>query len=119
MDNLLPELKVFIGNFILENSIKNVDLSKLNLNTSLDLDLNLFDLEMDLFITDFVNTFNIDYTRFNWKNYGYPDDTFIISIVRSFLNYKLNWVRQLAHWVYKPKITVSTLQQAINTGVLV
>jgi hypothetical protein len=118
MDNLLPELKAFIENFISVNNIKNVDLSNLNLNTSLDLDLNLFDLDMDLFITDFVKAFNIDYTKFNWKNYGYPDETFIISLVRSFLNYKSNWVKQLAHRLYKPKITVFTLQQAIKTGVL-
>jgi hypothetical protein len=119
MDNLLPELKSFIENFILVNNIKNVDLSKLNLDTSLDLDLNLFDLDMDLFITDFVKTFNIDHARFNWENYGYPSGSFIISLVRSFLNYKSNWVKQLAHRIYKPRITVFTLQQAIKTGVLI
>ncbi|MGN8072354.1 DUF1493 family protein [Mucilaginibacter sp. 22184] len=118
MDNILPELKAFIENYILEHKIKNVDLNDLNLNTSLDLDLNLFDVDIDLFITDFVKAFNIDYTKFHWKNYGYPDENFTISLIRSFLNYKSDWVKRFAHRVYKPRITVSALQQAIKTGVL-
>ena len=110
MDNVLPELKNFIEDFILKNHIKNVDLSGLNLNMSVDLDLNLFDLDMDLFIADFVKAFGIDYSNFDWKNYGYPDGGFVILFVRSYFNYKSNWVKQLAHKLYKPKIKVSDLQ---------
>jgi hypothetical protein len=119
MDDLLPELKIFIETFIVTNNIKNVDLSNLNLNTSLDLDLNLFDLEIDMFLTDFVEMFKIDYSKFNWKNYGYPDGNFLVLFVRSFFNYKLKWVKQLAHFLYKPKISIDVLQQAIRTGILV
>lgn len=119
MDKIQPELKSFIENFIEKNKIKNVDLSKLDLNTSLDLDLNLFDLDMDLFMTDFVKKFNIDYKKFDWDKYSYPKGSYIILLVRSFLNYKLDWVKQLAHWLYKPKIKVDNLQQAIKTGVLI
>ena len=119
MDNIQPELKAFIEHYILINKITNVDLSKLNLNTSLDLDLNLFDLGMDLFLMDFIEEFNIDDTNFNWKNYGYPRGTYTVLLVRSFLNYKLNWVKQIAHLLYKPKISIYTLQEAIRTGVLV
>lgn len=119
MDELLPELKSFIENYVAINNFKNVDLSNLNLTTSLDLDLNLFDLDMDLFLTDFIETFNVDYTNFNWNNYGYPRGTLGVLLVRSFLNYKSSYVKRLAHFIYKPKICLYTLQQAIETGVLV
>ena len=119
MDALLPKLRVFIENFLSDNKIRNVDLRDLNLNTSLDLDLNLFDLEMDLFLTDFIQAFKIDYSGFDWKNYGYPRGTFLILLVRSFLNYKLRWVKRFSHSLYKPRIRVYTLQQAIETGILI
>ena len=119
MDSIQPELKSFIENFILENKIKNVDLSDFNLHTSLDLDLNLLDLDIDLFLSDFVRTFNIDYKRFDWNKHGYPEGSYIILLIRSFLNYKSDWVKRLSHWLYKPKITVYTLKEAIETGVLV
>lgn len=118
MNNLHPKLKSFIVDYILVHKIKNVDLSDLNLNTSLDLDLNLFDLEIDLFLTEFIQTFNIDYSSFNWKNYGYPNGSYLILIIRSFFNYKTKWVKRLAHKLYRPKIRLLTLQHAMETGIL-
>ena len=119
VNDIQPELKAFIEHYILVKKITNVDLSKLNLNKSLDLDLNLFDLDMDFFLMDFIEKFNIDDTNFNWKNYGYPRGTYTILLIRSFLNYKSNRVKQIAHLLYKPKISIYTLQEAIRTGVLV
>ena len=42
MEDILPELKSFILDFCKRNKIKNIDLSSLNVETSIDLDLNIF-----------------------------------------------------------------------------
>ena len=106
------ELKSFIGSFCQKLKVKNIDLETLNANTSIDLDLNLFDIDLDLFISTFVE--HIDHSKFKWKKGQYPKDTFFLALVRTFLNYKKPWVKQLARKIYNPKVFVSDLQVSIR-----
>jgi hypothetical protein len=116
---ILPQLKLFITNFCETNKIKNVSLDKLTLNTSIDFDLNIYDITMDLFISDFVNFFNIDYSNFTWESRGYPKDVLIVGIFRSIFGNKYKWVDDFLKLFYKPKIFIQDLQTAIQIGMLV
>lgn len=114
---LSQELKDFIISFCKEVKIKNIDAENISLDTSLDLDLNIFDLDMDLFITDFSKRFHIDISTFEWgKEYDYPsgdDMGLLYTTFRSF-NYKKDWVKRTCRKLYKPKIYVRDLQSAIE-----
>lgn len=118
METLIPELRQFIINFCQKNKIKNNVLNDLNLSTTIDLDLNIFGLTMDLFITDFVKHFNIDYSGFSWKKYGYPEETFLIGFVRLLFGYRYKWTTNLLKSFYKPKLTINNLQEALEKGKL-
>lgn len=114
---ILPELKGFIISFCRDMKIKNIDVESINLDTSLDLDLNIFDLDMDVFIADFTKRFGIDVSTFEWgKKYDYPSGkgmSLLYSILRSF-NYKKNWVKNVSRKLYKPKIFVRDIQKVIE-----
>lgn len=88
MEDILPELKLFIIDFCKKNKIKNVDLNSLNIETCIDLDLNIFDIDIDLFLTEFINRFKVDYSSFNWNKYGYPKGSVLVGIIRIFFGYK-------------------------------
>jgi hypothetical protein len=109
------ELQIFIERFCKEVKIKNIQLKNLQADTSVDLDLNIFDLDMDLFISDFVKFFEIDYTGFSWKKGGYPSAPFSTALIRTFLDYKQDWVKALARRFYTPKVYISDLQMSIKT----
>lgn len=117
MEDILPSLRDFIIHFCKEHKVGRKALSNLNLNTSLYPELNLEDLDIDLFLSDFVEKFKIDYSKFNWGKYGYPEGYFVIDILKLFGYHKL-WVRKLADRIYKPKFFVRNLQEAILTGKL-
>lgn len=118
MKDILPELKLFILDFCKRNKIKNIDLTDLNIETSIDLDLNIFDIDIDLFMTEFVERFKIDYSTFNWNKYGYPKGSTLVGVLRILFGYKRKWVKRIATIIYKPKFFVENLQNAIITGVL-
>ncbi|MBV9961779.1 MAG: DUF1493 family protein [Parafilimonas sp.] len=118
MEPVLPELKNFIENFCKDNKIK-IRIQPIELSTSLDLDLDMFDISMDLFLTKFIERFNIDYSKFNWKNHnGYPKDSTRISLLRLLLGYKNNFSKKIILSFYKPKLFVGDLQIAIKNGYL-
>jgi|GEM_PF-6762292 len=53
---VLPGLSDFIVNFCQEMNIKNIDIKMLDLGTSIDLDLNIF----DVFVSDFSQRFDMN-----------------------------------------------------------
>ncbi|GAB3430178.1 DUF1493 family protein [Niabella aquatica] len=114
---LSQELKDFIISFCKEMKIKNIDAENISLDTSLDLDLNIFDLDMDVFIADFSKKFDIDISGFEWgKKYDYPSGKgmgILYMTLRSF-NYKKDWVKRMCRKLYNPKIYVRDLQNAIE-----
>jgi hypothetical protein len=72
MEDVLPPLKEFIVDYCNRYKIRSVDPRSLCLDTSIDLDLDIFDIEIDLFLADFADQFNIDQSKFTWYKYGYP-----------------------------------------------
>ncbi|HVI49019.1 MAG TPA: DUF1493 family protein [Chitinophaga sp.] len=118
MEQIRPELKDFIIDFCKKNKIKRTDLDNLNLDTSLDLDLNIFDDDMDLFLTEFVNRFKIDYSNFSWEKYGYPTSSALVGIIKGIFGYRKKWVKRVANFLYTPKLKVQELQKAIESGTL-
>jgi hypothetical protein len=117
MEVILPELNVFIQQFCIKNKTGRKALPGLSLDTSLYPDLDLSDLDMDLFLGEFVEKFQIDYSGFHWGKYGYPKGYALMDILKCF-GYNKPWVRRIADLVYPPKFFVRNLQQAIVTGKL-
>jgi hypothetical protein len=119
---LSPELRDFIISYCKEMKIKNIDSAAIDLDTNLDLDLNIFDLDIDLFMTDFTKRFEIDISTLKWgKKYDYPSGkemNLLYIIFRSF-NYKKDWVKRICRKLYKPKVFVRDLQNAIENKVFV
>lgn len=114
---LSQELKDFIISFCKEMKIKNIDADNINLDTSLDLDLNIFELDMDLFMTDFSKQFDVDISTLHWGiKYIYPsgDDMGLLYMIFRSFNYKKDWVKRICRKLYKPKIYVRDLQNAIE-----
>jgi len=119
MEEIHPQLKEFIVDYCTRYKIRKVDPHALNLNTSIDLDLDIVDIEIDLFIAEFAETFRIDQSKFSWYKYGYPTGSASVKIIRSVFGYKSPWVKRLSNRLYKPKFRVSNLQDAVNSGKLI
>ncbi|MNU17090.1 hypothetical protein D3C71_52670 [compost metagenome] len=115
------ELVHFIISFCEEMKIKNIDLNNINLNTSIDLDLNIFDDDIDLFVNLFAQQFQIDVSHFEWgKRLIYPTSdkmNFVYSIFRSF-DYRKKWVKAICGRLYIPKVFIRDFQNAINIRIL-
>lgn len=119
MEEILPPLKEFIVDYCNRYKISHVDPGSLSLDTSIDLDLDIFDIEIDLFLADFADQFKIDQSKFTWYKYGYPKGSTRVRVIKIMFGYHSPWVKQLAQYCYKPKFKVKHLQDAVKTGKLV
>ncbi len=119
MEEVHPQLKEFIIDYCSRYKISKVDPGTLNLETSIDLDLDIADIEMDLFLAEFAETFRIDQSKFSWYKYGYPKGSASVKVIRTLFGYNSNWVKSLSNKIYKPKFRVSNLQDAFKTGRLI
>lgn len=119
MEEVLPQLKEFIVDYCNRYKIQQVDPCALCLDTSIDLDLDIFDIEIDLFLAEFAETFCIDNSKFSWYKYGYPTGSAGVGLIKAVFGYKSRWVKRLSQKIYQPKFRVSNLQQAVKTGKLI
>jgi len=119
MEEVHPQLKEFIIDYCTRYKISKVDPGTLNLETSIDLDLDIADIEIDLFLAEFAETFRIDQSKFSWYKYGYPKGSASVKVIRTLFGYNSNWVKSLSNKIYKPKFRVSNLQDAFKTGRLI
>jgi septum formation topological specificity factor MinE len=119
MEEVLPELKTFILTYCNKYKIVQVDEGELTLETSVDLDLDIFDIEIDLFLSEFAETFSLDRSKFSWYKYGYPKGSARVGMVKAIFGYRSRWVKRLAHRIYKPRFRVYHMQQALKCGKLV
>ena len=116
MEEILPPLKEFIVDYCNRYKLHHVDPGSLSLDTSIDLDLDIFDIEIDLFLADFADQFKIDQSKFTWYKYGYPKGSTRVRMIKIMFGYNSIWVKQLAQYCYKPKFKVRNLQDAVMTG---
>ena len=119
MEEVLPELKDFITGYCDRYKIQKVNPDALTVDTSIDLDLDIFDIEIDLFLAEFADKFRIDDSKFTWYKYGYPKGSMGVEVIRTVFGYRNNWVKKVANKMYKPKFRVQNLQEAMKTGRLV
>ena len=119
MEEVLPQLKEFIVDYCTRYKIQQVDPHALYLDTSIDLDLDIFDIEMDLFLAEFVDAFCIDNSKFSWYKYGYPKGSPSVELIKAVFGYRSRWVKRLSHKIYQPKFRIRDLQEAVKTGRLV
>ena len=118
MDQIQPQLKDFIINYCNRYKVSRVDTSQLHPNTSIDLDLDIYDIEIDLFLAEFAEHFKIDRSKFSWYKYGYPKGSARVRMLKTVFGYQRPWVKKLAGYCYKPKFKVAHLQQALEQGKL-
>ncbi|WP_428328913.1 DUF1493 family protein [Mucilaginibacter sp.] len=118
MEEIHPQLKEFIVDYCTRYKIQKVDPHSLSLDTSIDLDLDIADIEIDLFLAEFAEKFRIDQSKFSWYKYGYPTGSASVKVIKAVFGYKSTWVKRLSHRLYKPKFRVSNLQDAVMTGKL-
>jgi hypothetical protein len=118
MEEIHPQLKDFIVDYCSRYKITEVDPRSLRLDTSIDLDLDIADIEIDLFLAEFAQTFRIDQSKFSWYKYGYPTGSASVRVIKAVFGYKSPWVKRLSNHLYKPKFRVSNLQDAVRTGKL-
>ena len=116
MEEVLPELKEFIAGYCERYKIHKVDPEALTVDTSIDLDLDIFDIEIDLFLAEFTDTFRIDNSKFTWYKYGYPKGSVGVEVIKTVFGYRYTWVKKMANKLYKPKFKVQNLQEAMKTG---
>jgi len=119
MEEVLPQLKEFIVDYCTKYKIQRVDPGALYLDTSIDLDLDIFDIEIDLFLAEFTEAFRIDSSKFSWYKYGYPTGSATVKVIKTVFGYKATWVRTLSNRIYQPKFRIRNLQEAVKTGKLV
>jgi hypothetical protein len=116
MEEILPELKTFITGYCERYRIAKIDPEALTVDTSIDLDLDIVDIEMDLFLAEFTDAFRIDNSRFTWYKYGYPKGSATVEVIRRLFGYRTPWVKKLANRLYTPKFRIYNLQQAVKSG---
>ena len=88
MEEVHPQLKEFIIDYCTRYKISKVDPGTLNLETSIDLDLDIADIEIDLFLAEFAETFRIDQSKFSWYKYGYPTGSASVKLIKAVFGYK-------------------------------
>jgi hypothetical protein len=115
MEEVLPQLKEFIVDYCTRYKIQQVDTGALCLDTSVDLDLDIFDIEMDLFLAEFAEKFRIDSSKFTWYRYGYPTGSASVKVIKTVFGHR-PWVKRLSQRIYEPKFRVRNLQEAVKTG---
>jgi hypothetical protein len=118
MEEIHPRLKEFIIDYCMKYRIRKVDPCSLSLDTSIDLDLDIVDIEIDLFIAEFAEQFHVDQSKFSWYKYGYPTGSASVNVIKALFGYQSSWVKRLSHRIYTPKFRVSNLQDAVKTGKL-
>jgi hypothetical protein len=118
MEQIHPQLKDFIVDYCSKYKVQSIDADSLAPDTSIDLDLDIFDIEIDLFIDDFAEHFKVDVSKFSWYKYGYPTGSTRVNMLKMVFGYKRKWVKKLASYCYQPKLLISTLQAALKTGKL-
>jgi Protein of unknown function (DUF1493) len=118
MEDIHPQLKEFIVDYCSKYRIRKVDPHTLSLDTSIDLDLDIFDIEIDLFLAEFAEQFNVDQSKFSWYKYGYPTGSASVNVIKAVFGYNSQWVKRLSNRIYKPRFRVSNLQDAVKTGKL-
>jgi len=116
MEEVLPQLKEFIVDYCTKYKIHRVDPCALYLDTSIDLDLDIFDIEIDLFLAEFVEAFRLDNSKFSWYKYGYPTGSPSVGLIKAVFGYRSRWVKRLSNRIYKPKFRVRNLQDAVKSG---
>src|ERR1700761_6771420 len=109
MEEINPRLKEFIVDYCAKYRIRDVDPRALSLDTSIDLDLDIVDIEIDLFIAEFAERFKIDQSKFSWYKYGYPTGSASVKVIKTVFGYKSSWVKQLSTKPYKTKVRVSNI----------
>lgn len=119
MEEINPQLKEFIVDYCKRYKIRKIDPHSLSLETSIDLDLDIVDIEIDLFLAEFAEAFRIDRSKFSWYKYGYPTGSASVKVIRTVFGYKATWVKRLSNRIYKPRFRVSNLQEAVLSGKLV
>lgn len=119
MDQIQPQLKNFIISYCNRYKVSRVDTSQLHPNTSLDLDLDIYGIEIDLFLAEFAEYFNIDKSKFSWYKYGYPKGSVRVRLLKTMFGYQRPWVKKLAKYCYKPRFKVAVLQHALEQGKLI
>lgn len=118
MEEIHPQLKDFIVDYCTKYRIRKVDPGALSLDTSIDLDLDIVDIEIDLFIAEFAEQFQIDQSKFSWYRYGYPTGSAGVKVIKALFGYRASWVKQLSQRIYTPKFRIRNLQDAVETGKL-
>jgi hypothetical protein len=118
MEEINPQLKEFIVDYCAKYKIRKVDPGALSLNTSIDLDLDIVDIEIDLFLAEFAEKFRVDQSKFSWYKYGHPTGSASVNVIRTVFGYEAQWVKRLSNRIYKPRFRVSNLQDAVVTGKL-
>jgi hypothetical protein len=116
MEEVLPELKEFITGYCDRYKIRKVNPEALTIDTSIDLDLDIFDIEIELFLAEFADTFRVDNSHFTWYKYGYPRGSVAVEMLKTVFGYRSAWVKKLSNRIYKPKFKVANLQEAVKTG---
>ncbi|ASU35636.1 DUF1493 family protein [Mucilaginibacter xinganensis] len=118
MEEIHPQLKEFIVDYCTKYKIRKIDAGALSLDTSIDLDLDIVDIEIDLFLAEFAEKFRVDQSKFSWYKYGYPTGSASVKVIRTVFGYEAKWVKRLSNHIYKPRFRVSNLQEAVTTGKL-
>jgi len=116
MEDIHPQLKEFIVDYCSKYKIREVDPGALSLDTSIDLDLDIVDIEIDLFIAEFAEQFHIDQSKFSWYKYGYPTGSASFNVIKAIFGYRSAWVKRVKNRIYTPRFRVGNLQDAVNTG---
>ena len=119
MEQINPQLKDFIVDYCNKYKVRPIDPDTLHNDTSIDLDLDIVDIEIELFVAEFAEHFKVDASRFSWYKYGYPKGSARVRMLKLLFGYKHLWVIRLASYCYKPKFKVHILHNALLTGKLV
>jgi len=116
MDELSLQLAEFLTSFYRKYKLSRAKL-KTRLHANIEADLDIFDLDADMLINEFVERFDVDYSKFDWQTYGYPTGLTFIWFLRALFGRK-KWIDTLAHKHAHTTFTIKVLEDAIISGEL-
>jgi len=113
----MKNIESFIRDFCERFNI-NINNKQIKSDTLLELDLNIFDIDIDAFLQEFSDYYKVSLAKFDWGVYGYPNGVFLLRSIRNIFGAQSSIFRLLKERLKHSSFSVRELEAAIESGFL-
>lgn len=113
----MVKLEDFIRNFSKRFKIKNADVA-IRPDTLIELDLNIFDIDIDMLLKEYSEYYNVSLEQFSWEKYGYPTGALLLRCIKRVFGHNSIIFKCALNNIKHSSLSVEQLDIGINRGFL-